>query len=188
MRYKHYMKDKTENKLKALATLAISGEKKAYKELLLELNSLAYKFIRKKVSLENIAEDISQEILISVHKSLHTYDKNKAFLPWFYAIARYRINDHLRSHYSNLETNPFEDWIENKADNSNEREEIEKNQAIEKALLSLSDKYKRIVQLLYLEGFSVKEISLEMGISESDVKTSAHRALKQIKSEFGGRK
>lgn len=166
---------------------SLSGDKNSYKDLLLQLTKLAKNFARKKISSEAAIDDIAQEILISVHKSKHTYNPEKPFLPWFYAIANYRLYDHLRGVYNNQETNIFEEWLDHKIDQKDETLEIEKKQSIEKSLKILPEKQRQIVELVYVEGYSIKETAEQMNISVSDVKTSAHRALKSIKTEFGGK-
>jgi RNA polymerase sigma-70 factor (ECF subfamily) len=42
------------------------------------------------------AEDLVQEALIAVHIQRHTYDPTELLTPWVYAIARYKLIDHLR--------------------------------------------------------------------------------------------
>jgi RNA polymerase sigma-70 factor (ECF subfamily) len=49
------------------------------------------------------------------------------------------------------------------------------------ALQQLPDKQRRVVELLKLEGFSVKEAALKLGMTESALKVSAHRAYKAMK-------
>ncbi len=181
------MNEGSEKILKKLMLESLAGKKLSYKNLLSELYIISFRFVRKKVGNENVIDDVCQEILLSVHKSIHTFDESKPFLPWFYAIARYRINDYLRSHYSNLETNPFEDWMESEEDGNDQVDQINNSQAINSALSELPDKKRHIIQLLYVEGFSVKEVSERLSYSQSDIKVSAHRALKQIKSKFRGR-
>ncbi len=37
-----------------------------------------------------------QEALIVIHTQRHTYDPEQPLTPWVYAIARYKLIDHLR--------------------------------------------------------------------------------------------
>ena len=57
-------------------------------------------FLAKRLSFANEVDDLMQEILISIHKARHTYDGNRPYKPWVYAIAKFRLQDHLRAHYS----------------------------------------------------------------------------------------
>ena len=45
-------------------------------------------------------DDLLQEILISIHKARHTYDGERPYKPWAYAIAKFRLQDYLRAHYA----------------------------------------------------------------------------------------
>ncbi|HVU31297.1 MAG TPA: sigma factor, partial [Sphingomicrobium sp.] len=41
-------------------------------------------------------EDLVQETLIAVHSKRATYDRNRSFTAWLFAIARYKMIDHFR--------------------------------------------------------------------------------------------
>ena len=91
-----------ERELSAWMRLAQQGDSAAYQGLLRRLKSMAESFVRNTLGRKaswalSATEDIVQEILLGVHAKRHTYDPDRAFLPWFYAIARYKIIDHLRS-------------------------------------------------------------------------------------------
>ena len=47
-------------------------------------------------------EDVIQEILMAIHHKRATYDGTQFFLPWMYAIARYKIIDYLRKNKKNV--------------------------------------------------------------------------------------
>ncbi|MFN7147178.1 MAG: RNA polymerase sigma factor, partial [Myxococcota bacterium] len=41
-------------------------------------------------------EDVAQEVFIAVHRSLHTYDPGRPFLPWLYGVTFRVAKDHQR--------------------------------------------------------------------------------------------
>src|ERR1019366_5094622 len=55
------------------------------------------------------AEDLMQEALMAIHTQRHTYDPAEALTPWVYAIARYKLIDHLRRTRSSMTDLPIED-------------------------------------------------------------------------------
>ena len=57
--------------------------------------------------------------------------------------------------------------------------------SIRKALEPLDSKYRLIVLLYYMEGFSVREISDVLDMKESTVKSRLHRGRKQIAEIYG---
>src|SRR5882724_5153160 len=54
------------------------------------------------------AEDLVQEALLAIHVQRHTYDRTEPLTPWRYAIARYKLIDHLRTTSSQLTDAPIE--------------------------------------------------------------------------------
>jgi len=79
---------------------SLDGDQRAYTMLLRETSRLLRPFLAKRLSFTNEVDDLLQEILISIHKARHTYDGNRPYKPWVYAIAKFRLQDHLRAHYS----------------------------------------------------------------------------------------
>ncbi|HEY8887543.1 MAG TPA: sigma factor, partial [Gallionella sp.] len=93
------MTDKT-NPLEALMKQALNGDQRAYAEILQETSRFLRPYLAKRLSFTSEVDDLLQEILISIHKARHTYDGNRPYKPWVYAIARFRLQDYLRTHYS----------------------------------------------------------------------------------------
>ena len=86
--------------LELLMRQAIAGDKQAYAELLRETSRFLRPFLTKRIDSGSEVDDLLQEILISIHKARHTYDGMRPYKPWAYAIARFRLQDYLRSHYA----------------------------------------------------------------------------------------
>jgi RNA polymerase sigma-70 factor, ECF subfamily len=60
------------------------------------------------------AEDLVQEVLISIHTHRHTYDQSQPFTPWVHAIARHKFLDYLRrtkSSYNDIAIDRAEDLV-----------------------------------------------------------------------------
>jgi len=129
-------------------------------------------------------DDLLQEILISIHKARHTYDGNRPYKPWAYAIARFRLQDHLRAHYS--------DHLHH-ADDLSEMEEFLHADVTESAITyesisgeveKLPQKQAAILRLMHQDGYTAKEVAEKMGMNESAVKVAAHRAYKVLKDKL----
>jgi RNA polymerase sigma-70 factor (ECF subfamily) len=124
---------------------------------------------------------VLQEVLISIHKARHTYDGNRSYKPWIYAIAKYRLQDYLRMHYadqlhqavdiSDLENNLHEDVTES----------VLNYESISGEIHQLPEKQATILQLMHQEGYTAKEVAEKLGMNESAVKVAAHRAYKLLR-------
>jgi RNA polymerase sigma-70 factor, ECF subfamily len=164
-----------------LMRLAQQGDKKAYAALFQAITPLLKSFVSKRLNSLADAEDVVQEILMSIHRASHTYDTDRPFKVWMFTIARYRLNDHLRKLYKKgafPEIN-LEDMAQ-EISAGDVTEQQDKYEYLNKALSSLPEKQKKIVTLMKIEGYSAIETAQAMNMSVSAVKVSAHRAYKAL--------
>ena len=168
------------------AIQAQTGDKNAYNKLLTALAPYIKNVVNKRVSNLETAEDIMQEALISVHKSLHTYSPDRPFKPWLMAIVNFRLMDYMRKHYAERrdKTATIEDNPEFLSQNVTNNDHIGELKDIEGALKTLPQNQQRIFRLIKIEGYSAKEVAKKMDMKESAVKVSAHRTLKKIQAVF----
>jgi RNA polymerase sigma-70 factor (ECF subfamily) len=177
------MTDKTDN-LAALMRQSLNGDKRAYAELLQETSRFLRPFLAKRLSFTNEVDDLLQEILLSIHKARHTYDGNRPYKPWVYAIAKFRLQDHLRAHYADQlhhadDLSELEDYLyENVTESALSYESI--SGEVEK----LPHKQATILQLMHQEGYTAKEVAEKLGMNESAVKVAAHRAYKILRQKL----
>ncbi len=173
----------TSPSLEDLLKEARQGNKKSYAHFLAEVTSLVRPYIRKKLSSPEDQEDVIQDTLMSIHRSQLTYDLNRPIKPWIMAIATYRINDHLRKHYKKRENEvvDFDSIAEFLEDNvTNPQTDNELTNIVN----TLPEKQRKIVYMLKVEGYSIKEIAKAMSMSESAVKVAAHRSYKKLKEKI----
>jgi len=163
---------------------SIAGNQHAYTTLLHETTRLLRPFLAKRLSIAHEVDDLIQEILISIHKARHTYDGNRPFKPWMYAIAKFRLQDHLRDHYSDqlrhaLDLDDFEDYLHEPVTESPISYE-----SISGEVEKLPKKQATILRLMHQDGYTSKEIAEKMGMNESAVKVAAHRAYKVLRKQL----
>jgi len=164
-----------------LARRSQQGDKTAYHQLLNDIAGFSKNYLVTRVANPDWAEDIVQEILISVHKSLHTYSTDRPFRPWLMAIVHFRKSDYLRQYYAArgdkqtpVEVLDFEKNVVTFSGHEGEWKDIEK------ALGSLPDKQRAIFEMVKIQGFTAKEVAEKMDMSVSAVKVSAHRSQQKL--------
>ncbi len=169
----------------ALAGKAQKGDKAAYNKLLSEIHPFIKRTVIGTLANPDWADDLTQEIMLSIHKALKTYDPERSFKPWMMAIVYFRRTDFLRSYYnkrgnvtSSFDELSFEKEFVTNPTHAGEYKDIEK------ALNSLSDKQRQVFVKMRIEGYTAKEVAKEMGMSVSAVKVSAHRTLKKVKEQL----
>jgi len=175
--------DNTDN-FAALMKQALVGDQRAYADLLQETSRLLRPFLSKRLNFTNEVDDLLQEILISVHKARNTYDGNRPYKPWVFAIARFRLQDHFRAHYADQlhhaadldEMGDFlhEDVTETAISYESISGEVEK----------LPEKQALILRMMHQEGYTAREVAEKIGMNESAVKVAAHRAYKVLRQKL----
>ena len=164
---------------------AQKGNTKMYNQLLSEVASYLGPYLRYKVGSETIASELVQETLLSVHTSRHTFDPQRPFKPWLFKIVQSRLIDFYRKDKNRKELQSSMDAFSMEFFVAEaEISQIEVDE-LEDILTSLSDDQKDIVIALKVRGQSIKEVAEARNMTESAVKTSAHRAYKALSSKLG---
>src|SRR5262249_40381502 len=166
----------------ALMTASLDGDAGAYQQLLRRLTSHIRAYFRQRFARighgPTEAEDLLQEVLMAVHTHRHTYDRSQLFMPWVYAIARYKFLDYLRRKKSSCRALPMESFHELTADS--DMAAVESGLDLQRLLSGISSKAREAIQYVKLDGLSVGEAAVRSGMSESAVKVAVHRGLKAL--------
>jgi RNA polymerase sigma-70 factor (ECF subfamily) len=172
-----------EDELKALMLGALAGDAAAHTALLRALVPLLRSFYRRRLrGAEETVEDLVQETLITVHTRRMTYDCDRPFAAWLYAIARHRLIDYFRRRRSTV---PLED-VELELIAADTEEAVSARMDVDRLLATLSSKQARAIRGTHVEGLSIAEAAASAGIGESDVKVSVHRGLKALSARLRG--
>lgn len=174
----------TDAKLRALMVLAQAGDRAAYRSVLdtARVQLAAYFRYRLKEDPAS-ADDLVQETLIAIHTKRATYDARHPFMPWLYAIARYKLIDHYRR-YRLRRTEP-EEAAGGIADETDDTRAAMARLDLETLLARLPAGQAEAIRRTKLNGQSVSETASAMNISESLVKVNVHRGLKAAASLVG---
>lgn len=171
---------KTEN-LEALMKQSLAGDKHAYAQLLQETTRFLRPYLTQRLNSASEVDDVLQEILISIHKARHTYDGERPYKPWAYAIAKFRLQDHLRAHYADHLHHAVElSEVENELQENVTKSDIS-YESISGEIEKLPPRQAAILQMMHREGYTAKEVAEKTGMNESAVKVAAHRAYKILR-------
>ena len=166
---------------------AQKGDKEAYREVLSVLRTILEAYasgVLRRMGKYDAAtvEDLVQEILIALHEKRHTYDAARPFLPWAFAIARYKLIDHGRREKrrpGNVALESMEEFLKSPV-----FEEPGSASDLAVALSKLPEKSRNLLELVKVEGLSVAEAAAKTKMSESAIKVAVHRALKTLRGQF----
>jgi len=164
--------------------LAQKGDQDAYHRLLVEVKKEVMGYLTKRVFKTEDVDDVFQNILLSVHKSRHTFLVGKAFRPWLYAIVGHRLVDYYRKVcITNARETVSDQALALIAADVPKKRFIEGTE-LEPHFFKLSEKQQKILKLHAVDGFTYSEISVKLNMTLSAVKVSAHRGFKMLKKHM----
>ncbi len=170
------MKD-SDDKLKALMIRSQQGDQNSYREFLTLIYPIIEGKVRKKVFSEDDRNDVIQEIMVSIHQSLATYDDHYPIHPWIHTICQRRVIDYIRKSCKFNELHDDKEFdVTNHAGAANVESEMEKFEILK----PLSEEVKKAVILTKVYGLSTAEAATELGIKENALRTRLSRAFKDI--------
>lgn len=154
-----------------------------YDDYAAALFGIAFKIVRNKMT----AEELLQDVFVKIWKHIDTYDATKGTLfTWMLNITRNTCKDYFRTkhyHYQTLivqeELNDIPSEYIPQA-TSYQAENWEMQQLTQK----LPPKYKEIIDLLYIYGYSQEQIAQKLNIPLGTVKTRSRDALRQLRNIY----
>lgn len=170
----------------------VSGEKKAYEELMRKYNKKIYNYILKMVREEETAVELTQDFFLKVYKLLYTYNFIYKFSTWAYRICYNLVIDHIRknkTYIASLEKDvsvkgmmETENYVKEDGLDLLEKEEIKKY--IWKSLNGVSEKYRELILLRYINDLKYNEIAEITKLPIGTVKNRIFKAKKLLKREI----
>lgn len=177
------MNSEKDVKLAALFAKAQLGETSSYEEFLNEASRILRRFLSNRAD-PNAVEDILQETLLAIHRVRHTYTPGRPIGPWLYAICSNRMTDFYRRSRRRQQVEVELDETSEKYFQDQSKEEG-LGRMVYEILSRLPERQRRIIELLKIQGLTVKEVAVHTGMSESSVKITAFRGYEAVRRIFG---
>lgn len=128
-------------------------------------------------------EDLLQITLLAIHAKQHTYDASQPLSSWVYAIARYKVVDHLRATRRRWSETSLDDAVDIPA--IDEIGAAEAGRDLGVLLGTLPVRTRSLIEAVKLEGMTAAEAAKRTGMSEAAVKVAVHRGLRRLAALFG---
>lgn len=169
-----------------------SQDESTLRDLYLENYDQLYRFVLIRVSSEDIALDIVQEVfrrlLVSTRGRERQIDEIRAFL---YRIAKNCVIDHYRNTvvtYS-IDADPSEDRTPFQIPDTGMRADalVDREftaEEIRQALSTLKRKSREIVEMRYLQQLEIDEIAERLQKSEGAIRVQIHRAIEELRTYY----
>jgi RNA polymerase sigma-70 factor (ECF subfamily) len=173
-----------------LMAAAQGGDGAAYARLLREVVPYIRAIVRRHHAAADRVEDVTQDVLLTLHRIRHTYDPARPFTAWLGAISHRRSVDALRrkvrvdasEKFSPIAYETYADPDANKDIAAHEDSAV-----LTEAIAALPPGQRQAVELLRLREMSLAEASAASGQSVGALKVSLHRAIKTLQRALGGK-
>jgi RNA polymerase sigma-70 factor (ECF subfamily) len=157
---------------------SLDGDATAHRRLLSALSGHLRGYFRRRLGAGSAeAEDLVQETLLAIHLKRASYDRSLPFTPWAYAIARYKLVDHVRRSRRHVHV-PLEDAGTLLAVDS--PEEGAARSDLERLLGQLPERQRALIEEVKIQGFSVEEAARKRGVTSVSARVMLHRALQWL--------
>jgi RNA polymerase sigma-70 factor (ECF subfamily) len=178
--------DEREERWRGWMVAAQAGDVACYEKLLRELIPYLARFVQRRLLDASAAEDVVQNVLISLHRARHTYRGECRFSPWLHAIARNAIIDHMRirARRANREISLESDRVAEPAADAAETSDPQLSPELQRALESLTDAQREAVELIHIHGLSVAEAAKRAGVTRAALKVRAHRGYRALRAHI----
>lgn len=167
----------------ALVREVILGNVESFEEIVNKYEIIILRFVYSIIRDKQLAEDITQDVFISVYNKLHTFDSKYKFSNWILRIAKNRCIDYVRK-YKKMNEASIDEVINITSREVSPEETVmfrETKHAVEKYVSGLNELDKQIILLRYSQKATFNDISKILEISESSVKRRYYKVKDQFK-------
>jgi RNA polymerase sigma-70 factor (ECF subfamily) len=169
----------------------IDGEVNAFESLVKRHGGFASAIVKRHVPFDDV-EDTLQNVFLRAYRSLPTFKNRSSFRQWLSVIAVRTCHDFWRERYKSLEfpvsslSAEHEAWLASALAEESDRSFHERGsrkeagEILDAALGSLSAGDRMVLELVYLEGHSLKEAATVLGWTVANVKVRLFRSRRRL--------
>ena len=175
-----------DQKTKDLATRLRKDDINAFNSLYWEYHAVVYANALKLIKDPVIAEDIVQEVFVTVWGKRHTIDPEQDLAGWLFVISYHKTIDQLKRKLKEaLAHKNISISIDDNSNLVNADFKEEQLTAIEEAMDQLSPQKRKVFELCKVQGRTYKKAAEELHISKYTVKEYLSEALVSIRKYIG---
>ncbi|MEO1494609.1 MAG: sigma-70 family RNA polymerase sigma factor [Pseudomonadota bacterium] len=170
-----------------LVRIATAEDRAAFAELFGRFAGRIKAFLIKSGSPPEIAEDVAQDVMVTIWRKSGSFDPEKASgATWIYTIARNRRIDLIRRQ-KRPEPDPEDPAFrpEPEASPESSLSASRRDEAVRSALASLTEDQREVVQLAFFSGLSHGEIAERLDTPLGTVKSRLRLSFARLRSELG---
>ncbi len=177
------MKDAPTNE--ELMARYVDGDDAAADELFDRLAPSVLRVLQRTVPDSQSALELAQQTFLQVHRSRADWDGQRLVRPWVLAIATNVRRDHHRRRVRRPEGYTAGCFELERLSGAGEQEAKVTAGEVRRAVAALPHDQRAVVEMHWLEGFSMREVGEMLGISRSAAKLRAFRAYELLRGALG---
>lgn len=157
------------------------GDESAFERLVRTYHRSLRYFVRQLVGSTDTADDVLQEVWITVYRKIVTLRQPEAFVAWLYAIARHKVYHAIRRP-SHLQLAEDDELLEHEGEDRS----IERFDAmlIHEALRLLQPEHREVLILRFFEEMSYSDIAKVVRCPIGTVRSRLNIAKKRLREHF----
>ncbi len=176
--------------LDELVTRAQEGDVRAFEALVEAQLPRIRRYARAFAGAEHEADDLAQEALVRVYRSLRSFRWQSAFTTWLFAVVRSAFLDAGKGRAGTRRAleEPLQDHHGEQAGGSRPDEALDAEEArrrVWSALRQVPDEFRSAVVLFDLEGLSYDEVAAIEAVAVGTVKSRLHRGRAHLRRLLG---
>ena len=141
-----------------------------------------YQYLYSRVGNRPDAEDLTSQVFMKAIRGMRDDVSVPEARSWLYKVAQTTLADHWRQYYAE-ETRALDDRASPAVPPRHNPEAVYQ---VEGLLATLPENYRRVLELRFLRGYSIRETAHELGITETNAKVLQYRALNRAGREYRG--
>ena len=173
----------------ALLTAAQAGDADAYRRFLGAVVPFVRTVARRRCWSEDQAEDVVQDVLLTIHRVRHTYEPGRPVKPWLTAITVRRAIDATRKRGRVSAREVFDEHAYETFADPGANQEVDKDAPTILAGMTagLTRGQKEAIDLVKVKEMSLAEASAFSGQTVASLKVNIHRAIKKMRLDLLGK-
>jgi RNA polymerase sigma-70 factor (ECF subfamily) len=165
--------------------LAKQGDQAAFRHIVERYQDYVYSICLTLLKDRHLAQEAAQDSFVKVYKSLRRFQKDSKFSTWLYTLVYRTCLDYLKKKKRHTEDIEQQFNLTSAEDSIQESmEQNERSELLHDAIRRLPEFDRRILELYYLQGLNIGELSEIMGLKENNIKVRLYRSRKLLREEL----
>lgn len=173
-----------------VAARVVEGDTGAFELLMRRHNQRLFRTARAVLSSETDAEDALQNAYLRIYRGLAEFESRSSLATWMTRVV-FNESIRLRERRARVRAREGAGGAPERLEISSEAREpvmrgVERMRMFDEAMGELSERERSVVMLRIVQGLSTRETAASLGMSESHVKVSLHRAKPKMSAALEG--